>query len=196
MKTITLVRHAKVNGEPALYGATDIGISIEEQQNTLNCLLSIYQKQPITKIISSPLQRCLCAATLFSKKTQVPLETNVLAKEMNFGCFDGLPYSSPDYDWETLEKFYQSLRSNALPEGEPFDLFLERGKELFNQIKELNEYHILLMTHGGVIKLLLGLLSNDTNWEKIFSETRVDNLNHFQIIFSENSGWLLSQPQH
>ncbi len=93
MIEIDLIRHVKVLGKPALYGSTDIAPIATENARLLERLVVQQQtNKAYQSIVCSPLMRCQLLAKEFSDRCQLPLEISPELQEMNFGCFDGVPF--------------------------------------------------------------------------------------------------------
>ena len=99
MLEIELIRHVKVTGKPALYGCTDIEPIANENRRLLKYLVA---QQKTTNayqaIVCSPLIRCQVLAREFSQAYHLPLEISPDLQEMNFGCFDGVPFDEIPFD--------------------------------------------------------------------------------------------------
>ena len=95
MKTrhFSFVRHGKVNGPAALYGKTDVALSVRGQQEILTSLQRLHQETPIDYIFSSPLQRCVQAAENFATHHLLPISIMAELQECNFGDWDGIDFN-------------------------------------------------------------------------------------------------------
>lgn len=99
MIEIDLIRHVKVAGKPALYGCTDIAPIATENARLLKCLLEQQQSnQAYQAVVCSPLIRCHTVAKEFASLCQLPLTLSTDLQEMNFGCFDGVPFNDLFFD--------------------------------------------------------------------------------------------------
>lgn len=110
-------------------------------------------------VVSSPLQRCRLFAEKLSNDLQRPLFINEYLKEMYFGDWEGI---STQTIYETLPEllanFWQFPTQYHAPNGESLVEFHQRVFNGFQQIAEYMQQHqyqsALVVTHGGVIKLL------------------------------------------
>ncbi|WP_019025831.1 histidine phosphatase family protein [Colwellia piezophila] len=147
MIEIDLLRHVKVVGEPALYGRTDIAPIAAENTRLLARLVAGRSNTPrYHNIICSPLARCQNLALDLAKACDIPLVVSPSLQEMNFGCFDGvpfdrIPFAGSPFDekqnlknadknsqltWSRLEDFFQTPAENTLPEAETLADFHQR----------------------------------------------------------------------
>jgi len=205
MIEINLLRHAKVNGPAALYGHTDIAPQLEQNKCLLAALVQTQQLTPYDLVISSPLQRCYLLAEQFSNESKIPLACLNNFKEMNFGDFDGVAFDdinfdnisqSNNQDWLRLEKFWQDPGRATLPNGEPLAQFHHRVitawlrliTQQFSYLSsEKKSSKILLVTHGGVIRMILSHVLQ-LDWQSAALQQ------HLQIAIASCSQITISRP--
>lgn len=163
MAKVYLIRHGKVDGEPALYGHTDV--EVPSSENQLICELLEKQGLSFSKVISSPLARCQKLAVKLAEKHACSLQLENKLKEMNFGQFDGVPFDSlykDDEVWRQFERFWENPVQHPLPKSELLTGFSYRVIEAWHQvISQLNHHdQVLIVCHGGVIRMILAYLLN------------------------------------
>ncbi|WP_271764647.1 alpha-ribazole phosphatase [Aquimarina algiphila] len=151
---IYLVRHTTPNIEKGIcYGQSDIGITDSFPSE----VKKIHQKIPISevsKVYSSPLQRCRLLAETFKK--EITIDNRL--KELNFG------------DWEL--KLWDSIHSKVLdpwmndfvnvtvPNGESYIMLQKRVVEFFNSLDTTSDAKNIIVSHAGPIRALLAYLRN------------------------------------
>ncbi|WP_114324911.1 histidine phosphatase family protein [Candidatus Colwellia aromaticivorans] len=174
MIEISLVRHVKVAGAPALYGSTDVMPSIEENKLLLTNLTAFQQQgNAYDLVITSPLKRCRIVAKLFAEQNKTPLQCIDTLQEINFGDFDGIPFDDASFSigtalgakhWAMLERFWQSPATATLPQAESLADFNLRIVSAWSELIEScykqsdgvdRPKRILLLAHGGVIRIIL-----------------------------------------
>ncbi|QUJ70199.1 histidine phosphatase family protein (plasmid) [Photobacterium sp. GJ3] len=186
--TVTLIRHGKVNGPPALYGTTDIAVS--ETVNHVICRQIQSQPIPFDVIITSPLRRCQSLAELLRGST--PLITASGFQEIDFGELDGQPFESltpHSQTWQRLEQFWDNPASHPLPEAESLDHFFCRVQSTWAQTIATHRNDLLIVTHGGVIRAILAdVLGLDWRNPKWYSTLNIANgsLTQIQVTHSEH----------
>ncbi len=182
-KKITLVRHGKVNGKPALYGHTDIELSEQGQQDLFRTLTHLHEREPASQIISSPLIRCAVLATAFAQEQQIPLRIEPALKEMNFGVWDGIAFDELANDWQALENFWQTPHSAHAPEGETLADFAARVINAWETLlQQTDAGHHLVVCHGGVIRIIIAhLLGIDWRNPRLFRQLQVDYASHTRV---------------
>lgn len=110
-------------------------------------------------IISSPLSRCYAFAEILSQQLQLPLVNIPQLQEINFGDWEG--QSATHINSELLTQFYTDPFAYTPPNGEYFGDFQRR---VLNQWQNILKKHegdrLLIITHAGVIRVILADLLN------------------------------------
>ncbi|WP_120512162.1 histidine phosphatase family protein [Photobacterium salinisoli] len=186
--TVTLIRHGKVNGAPALYGSTDIGVCPETNQAICHFLTNADINY--TKVISSPLRRCLSLAELLAGER--PLVCEPALKEMHFGQLDGTPFeaiTNGSQEWQQLEQFWRNPASSGLPDAESLENFCTRVTGSWNRIVSELQNDVLIVTHGGVIRAIIAdVLGLDWKNPRWYSNLTIRNgsMTQIQVTVIEN----------
>ena len=110
-----------------------------------------------TGILSSPLVRCLDFAAAVAAATGLELAVDDNWQEIDYGDWDGMPLS----EWRSLaaeqfKAFRDDISALAPPGGERYVDFRDRVLGAWSALAEYpDESHLLLVTHGGVIRVIL-----------------------------------------
>jgi len=152
--TIDILRHGETTMDAGkLYGATDVPLSDIGKEQLLAAVKTIHQ-EPISAVVSSPLQRCAWLAEQLKEEVHVSYERGFA--EMDFGDWEG-------QDIKTLLKQEPNFRLDvsqlSAPNGESFVDFHTRVTTAWQQYIDTHLEqggHHLLIAHGGVIRVLLG----------------------------------------
>ncbi|MGP8304821.1 alpha-ribazole phosphatase [Vibrio sp. YIC-376] len=155
MKTLNiyLMRHGKVDAAPGLHGQSDLKVKESEQQHIAQAWKE--QGREVGGIITSPLSRCSDVAQIIAEQQMLPVIENTELKEMAFGDFDGVPFDMLGDKWKKLESFWQSPAQHTLPNAESLNAFSQRVSSAWSQIiNDIND-NLLIVTHGGVIRMIL-----------------------------------------
>lgn len=189
MKTrhFSFVRHGKVNGPAALYGKTDVTLSVRGQQELLASLQRLHQETPIDYIFSSPLQRCVQAAENFATHHLLPISIMAELQECNFGDWDGIDFNLLQNEWLQLEKFWQSPLSATPPNGENLQGFSSRINNAWQDI-QTQQYceHTLILCHGGTIRMVIADILNIPLESALFQQLHIDYCSHTRIDISDH----------
>lgn len=149
-----LVRHgqddASIRGGWSNHGLTAFG---KEQVNKLTN--EIKEKQiSIKKIYSSDLERAKETAYIISDSLNVPVILTEDFREVNNGDLAGMKNDIANKKYPGL--FWSSLDFNeCYPNGESPEKFYNRVKKAWIDFKRNIEGNTMLVTHGGVIEVIL-----------------------------------------
>lgn len=178
MITFYCLRHGEPEKTGLLLGSTDLALSPKGWSQLESCYQKNISTSPIQHIYTSPLQRCSAFAKHLSESENIPLTTIDDLQEIHFGDWDGQDVHELWQKFpEPMENFFKDPWSYSLPGQEPLATFVQRIKTSIQAISHQHPNgHILLMTHGGVIKTLLYLSHNQGSVEKsnYFQTIKVD----------------------
>lgn len=167
--TFDILRHGETEGGKIFRGATDVALIPEGFANMERnaarladiSMQSDYSPQvpdsPWERVITSPLIRCRQFAEKLCEEQGLPLHVEDNFRETSFGDWDGVPFSEiKSYALDAFNNFWRDPVNNTPPGGEPFSTFCQRVQTgLQEAVKAFRGQHILLVTHGGVIRALL-----------------------------------------
>ncbi len=107
-------------------------------------------------IVSSPLQRCAAFARELAQARTVPLQLDPRLAEYHFGDWQGVPIERlAEEQGGALERFWADPVAHPPPGGEDFGAFRARLGEALDEIVErATAVRMLVVTHGGAIRLL------------------------------------------
>lgn len=157
---LDLLRHGETTLSHTLRGHTDDELTENgwlQMQSTIQQYVAGGTNWDV--IFSSPLQRCHVFAINLAEQLEIPLQLNMHIKEMYFGDWEGISTQSIyENEPELLANFWQFPIKYHAPNGESLEQFLQRVKVGFDEIHtqmKINQWNrALVVTHGGVIKLL------------------------------------------
>ena len=155
---IDLLRHGESELSHTLRGSLDDALTTQGWQQMLS---SIDQSQPQQwdVVFSSPLQRCRIFAEHIVKERDIPLILDQSLQEMHFGDWEGQSIQELYEQFpETLADFWQKPTQTILPNAESMQQFHLRVSQAMTEIQQQMQSQgwqsALVVTHGGVIKLL------------------------------------------
>ncbi len=155
---VHLLRHGEAEGGNRYRGVTDDPLTEKGWQQMWAAVESDHHWD---RIIASPLSRCAEFGKALAKHRSIPFEIADGLQEMDFGRWDGRTAKEIwAEDAEALERFWKDPVAGTPPGGEPFAAFHQR---VMNTWREITTAHpgqrLLLITHGGVIRVILCELS-------------------------------------
>lgn len=150
---IYVVRHGKTDWNEAkkIQGQTDIPLN-EHGKNQARKLKQIFEKINYDLIISSDLSRAIETANIINYKEKEMILDKRL-REINYGKIEGIPKDKiPNYMWDCFHNNPEEIGS------EPIEEVFDRIKSFIDELDK--EKDILIITHGGVIRLIAYYLDN------------------------------------
>lgn len=157
---IDLLRHGETTLSHTLRGHLDDNLT-EQGWLQMQSTIQQYMTTPVDwdVIISSPLRRCRRFAEHLADQLGLPMRVNEHIKEMYFGDWEGISTQAIyEAEPEQLANFWQFPTQYHAPNGESLTQFQQRifigFEQIYTQIQAQNGQKALVITHGGVIKLL------------------------------------------
>lgn len=163
MYRIDLLRHGETELSQTLRGSTDDALTnfgLQQMQQTVEqSLASMSHDECWQLILSSPLQRCATFATHLARQLQLPHYLHANLQEMHFGDWEAKPTEQIYQQFpEQLAQFWQTPTQFTPPNAESIQVFqirvLKGLAEIMVQYQHHQAQRALLVTHGGVIKLI------------------------------------------
>ncbi|WP_180073633.1 MULTISPECIES: histidine phosphatase family protein [unclassified Acinetobacter] len=162
---LDILRHGETELSHTLRGSTDDALTQkgwQQMQQTIDDVLNVIHTHGLASwdvIITSDLQRCRLFALDLSQQLKCPMFENAKFQEMHFGDWEAVStkhiYENTP---ELLAQFWQSPSTFTPPNAESLQQFQQRIlsglDELVLQAQQHHWDRVLLVSHGGVIKLL------------------------------------------
>ncbi|NOX91727.1 MAG: alpha-ribazole phosphatase family protein [Gammaproteobacteria bacterium] len=156
---IDLLRHGETVGGSRFRGSIDDALT-ENGWLQMDAAIAQAMKnhsQTWNRIISSPLQRCADFAHKLGQQHSLPVNLDTRFKEIHFGCWEGRTAAElMSTDEDALTQFWNDPVQNTPPEAEPLLEFEQRVLLAWTDLlRDYRGERILLVTHGGVMRVLL-----------------------------------------
>ncbi|MCY6356309.1 alpha-ribazole phosphatase [Clostridium sp. ZS2-4] len=160
---IYFLRHGQTeeNSKRTYYGSLDVelnekGIAQAEKAGEM------FKKVEFGKVFISEKMRTFQTAQIALKDREAQLIKDKRINEIDFGIFEGKTYEELCKLYPEEVKRWQEKWEQFCPnQGESYKLFYKRVKEFIEDIKELEEENILIVTHGGVIRAVYSYILNE-----------------------------------
>ncbi|OTG79498.1 histidine phosphatase family protein [Acinetobacter sp. ANC 5054] len=189
---LDILRHGETTLSHTLRGSTDDALTQkgwQQMQQTIDNELSMHgvSQHPLWDVIvSSDLQRCREFASELSQKYNLPLQINPQFQEIHFGDWEALSTQHIyEQSPELLAKFWEQPTQFTPPNAESMQQFQQRivlGLENVIQQAQVEQWQrVLLVSHGGVVKLLKCLALDKSLDEILTMSAELGQLNSFNI---------------
>lgn len=189
--TLDLLRHGEAEGADRYRGRIDPPLTPEGMARMLQWGSEWGGENPGWQhILSSPLHRCREAARRIARQLALEVDDEPALIEYDFGTWDGRRY---DEVWQddrpAVLAFWQDPDAHPPPGGETIAALCHRIGALEQRLLRQSAEHLLLVTHGGVIRALIGrrLQLPPSAW----SQLRIDtgSLSRVKIGYDRQQYW-------
>lgn len=156
-----VTRHGQVqwNAEGRLCGRTDLELTDLGRQQAEELADSLKDIK-IDLIISSPLKRTLATGQAVASRYGIPIIKDDRLIEQSFGIYEGMDRKDPEY------LFHKKNFPMRNPNGESAMQVAFRVYGFLNDIKrDYGDKTVLLVTHGGVFRVINAYFNSLTNEE-------------------------------
>ena len=173
---IELIRHGECTDQAFLRGHTNSLLSDYGRQQMFAVLEALTLSNNLRKIkrpglaISSPAKRCVDFMESYAQADFQKLQIWPEFQERSFGAWDGLTYEAIQaQDPQGLESYLQHPFSFRIPQAESYVDFEQRVQSAWDKLLvvtdslEASVEQVVIMTHGGVIRVLLKQLLGLSN---------------------------------
>lgn len=153
---LTLIRHTSLQVPAGVcYGQTDVDVAatfMDEASQTKEKL----KQFEFDAVFTSPLQRCVKLAHAL---VQHEVAQDERLKELHFGDWEMRAWD--DIPRNVFDHWAQNYAELAPPNGETFSQLQQRGIAfLEQQQQQFPQGHVLVVTHGGMIRAMLAHVLN------------------------------------
>nr|WP_313406190.1 alpha-ribazole phosphatase family protein [Pseudomonas sp.] len=154
MLQLELLRHGETEQGGGLRGSLDDALT---EQGWAQLRAAVQGAGPWDRLISSPLQRCARFAEEVAAAQALPLHYEPGLQELHFGDWEGRSAAQlMETHAEALGQFWADPYAFTPPNGEPLLQFEARVlAALQSLVQAYAGQRLLLVTHGGVMRLLL-----------------------------------------
>ena len=151
---LDLLRHGETELGGGLRGSLDDALT---EQGWAQMRIAVEAGGPWDVLVSSPLQRCARFADDLGARLGLEVQLESGVRELHFGEWEGRSAAQiMQSQADELGRFWADPYAFTPPAGEPVEAFAER---VLAAVRGLAHQHagkrVLLVTHGGVMRLLL-----------------------------------------
>ncbi len=176
---ISLLRHGEVEGGAAFHGRTDVPLSEVGWRQMERAVAD----GRWASIWASPLERCAAFAERLAERLGAPLRLDDRLTEIDFGAWEGQSAAEvmARNGEEALARFWEDPQRHPPPGGEGLEAFEARVLDVWEEILDSGAGPVLVVTHGGVIRLLRCRLEGRPLSELLRLEVAYASLHEFEL---------------
>ncbi len=157
--TLYLVRHGETdwNVQEIVQGHTDIALNIVGQEQA-KLLANELKNIPFSAVYTSDLQRAYKTAEIIILEKKLSIEATNVLRERQFGHFEGKPRKTLQILDKLVEKLSDQERfsSKSFPDVESDEEMIARVITFLREVAIAHpSKNILVVTHGGILRILL-----------------------------------------
>ncbi|MDF2943944.1 MAG: Phosphoglycerate mutase [Herbinix sp.] len=184
MINLYLIRHGRKNSSLC---NVDVGLSIDGrlQAELLRDRLQYYD---IDALYSSNLLRAKQTAEILNEALLLPHEIREEIREISFGLLEG---KSDEYIEEHFHDFKEEqkklLEDIPYPGGENGTSVYERAMPLIQEIVQSGKKNIVVVTHGGTIRVLLAALFGRNQAKRFLFGVSLENTGITQLVYNSRN---------
>jgi len=151
-----LLRHGEVEGGGRFRGSHDDPLTAVgwAQMQALIDAEAAAGRAGWERVLCSPARRCAEFAQRLGARRGLPVETLPAFRERGFGAWENR--RADEIPIEELSRFWADPVGYDPPQAEPFSAFRDRVLQGWQQVLAGDARHPLIITHGGVIRVILG----------------------------------------
>lgn len=152
-----LVRHGETDWNKAgrMQGRIEVDLNLFGFKQAHLCAKRL-KPIPFDMAFTSPQSRAFQTAELLVKPHDIRLEAHPALQEIHLGKWEGLTWSEVRRQHRGLNDDLSKDRQMAkIHGGESYEEVLKRSMDFMNRIAKLPMEHVLIVSHAGVIKMLL-----------------------------------------
>ncbi|CAM4131413.1 hypothetical protein CCOS865_03232 [Pseudomonas reidholzensis] len=151
---LDLLRHGETELGGGLRGSLDDALT---EHGWAQMRAAVAQAGPWDVLVSSPLQRCARFAEELGARLALPVHREAGVQELHFGDWEGHSAAQlMETQAEQLGLFWADPYAFTPPAGEPVEAFSARVLAAIERLQgRYAGKRVLLVTHGGVMRLLL-----------------------------------------
>ncbi len=154
MLRLSLLRHGATEQGGGFRGRLDDALTA---QGWAQMTSAVQGQGPWDGLVSSPLRRCAAFAERLAEQHGLPLWREADLRELDFGDWEGRSAAElMESQADLLGRFWADPYAVTPPNGEPMQAFEARVLGAVQRlVHEGQGRHLLVVTHGGVMRLLL-----------------------------------------
>jgi probable phosphoglycerate mutase len=182
MVNLYLIRHGRQNSTLC---NVDVELSAEGHYQA-DLLRERIKNYPIDALYSSNLIRARQTAEIINRSLQLPLVIREELKEISFGYLEGMTEQDIEEQYHDFkEEQLKLLEDIPYPGGENGTSVYERAMPVIQEILQSGKRDIAIVTHGGVIRVLLAALFGKNQAKRFLFGVSLENTGITQLVYNQ-----------
>lgn len=181
MVNLYLIRHGRQDSR--IYCA-DVGLSMEGRQQA-ELLRKRLEHYSIDALYSSNLIRAKETAEIINQSLVLPHQIREELREISFGDLEG---NTEEYNREHFKDFYREQKNLVedipYPNGENGTSVYERAMPVIQEIAQGNHKNIVIVTHGGTIRVLMAALFGRNQAKRFLFGLSLENTSITHMVYN------------
>ena len=169
MSRIFFIRHAETEMAGRYCGHSDPELNAQGRAQ-LTKLAQLLSAEPLDTVYSSDLRRAKSTAQAIAAGRHIPQVLRRALREIDFGEWEGMSWEQiQQLDPDFAQEWMAAYPHLAAPSGESFHAFEARVLEEVNYLIDHNRGPIAVVTHAGVLRVVLRHLfgcSDQEAWQQ------------------------------
>jgi alpha-ribazole phosphatase len=175
---LTVVRHTQVDVPKGIcYGVTDVPLAKSEDHDLSN-LSDQFENKEFDLILSSPLSRCRILAEKLAAGRPITIDERL--SELDFGDWEMKPWTEI-YESEAGKRWFADYIHTACLNGRSYMDMVHDVKSFLDDLKQRHYQQVLIVTHAGVLRILMALLENKTPEETFDTALQYGEIRQFRL---------------
>lgn len=181
MVNLYLIRHGRQNSPLC---NVDVELS-DEGRLQAQLLRDRLINYPIDALYSSNMLRAVQTAEIINQNFQLPHIIKDELREISFGLFEGKSNSYiNEHFHDVKEEQFKLIEDIPYPEGENGTSVYERAMPVIQEIVQSGKKNIIIVTHGGLIRVLLAALFGKNQAKRFLFGVSLENTGITQLIYN------------
>jgi 2,3-bisphosphoglycerate-dependent phosphoglycerate mutase len=152
-----LIRHGEslYNAEERVQGQADVALSPLGLLQA-DAIAGALAAEAIDAVFASPLRRAMQTAEPIAARLGLAIHCDDRLKEIHAGIFQGLLWDEIEAKFPDAARLWREQQPDfVIPEGESRRALMERGRAVFESIRESPFHRVAVVSHGGILSAAL-----------------------------------------
>ncbi len=163
---IIILRHGQTewNALQRYQGQTDIPLNDTGREQAYQVVRLLKEQEAVQAIYCSDLSRASETAQIIGDSLGINPISDARLRELSFGVWEGLTFTEVYGEYrQEFDDWFQDTQTYTVPGGESLQCLMVRVLEVISEIEQTGYQSVLVVTHGGVMKAVLGYADEETD---------------------------------